>query len=186
MGTVKIVIGKAVEGDYGDIINLQTKYYLTNLTEEQRKDGFLSAEFSMSQIAAMANDLGIFVARDKERIIGYVGTSRIDLVPRPPILDAMADSIKGAYMAAHKLSEMNLFVYGPVCIDELYRGLGILRRLYEAVIIHTKSLFDGGVAFISTENRRSFGAHVKGLGMEDMGQFTFGSSSYHLVGFVSS
>lgn len=186
MGITKIVIGKAVERDYGEILNLQTKYYLTNLTKEQRKGGFLSTEFSMSQIAAMADDLGIFVARDEERVIGYVGTSRIDLVPRPPILDAMTESIKGAYITTRKLSKMNLFVYGPACIDELYRGLGILRRLYEAVIIHTKGLFDGGVAFISFENPRSFGAHVRGLGMKDMGQFTFDSVSYHLVGFVSS
>jgi hypothetical protein len=178
-----IQIDKATANDFDGILRLQKKYYFGNLTDEQRREGFLSAEFSLPQVKAMADDLGIFVARFRGNFIGYVGTSRMDLLPRPPILDAMTASIDGALMKAKRLSEMKLFIYGPACIDEQYRGKGVLRNLFGAVNLSLKESFDGGIAFISTNNPRSYGAHVKGLGMEDLGTFNFSNSSYHLVGF---
>jgi hypothetical protein len=186
MKNSEIQVDRAASGDFDDILYLQKKYYVGNLTDEQRQEGFLSAEFSLSQITAMAEDLGIFVARVRGHFAGYVGTSRIDLLPRPPILDAMTTFMDGVCMKSKKLSDMNLFIYGPACIDEPYRGKGVLRDLFGVMNFSMKESFDGGVAFISSDNPRSYGAHVKGLDMEDLGTFNFGGSSYHLVGFFLS
>ena len=47
--------------DYAEIVRLQRANYIANLTAEERREGFLSAEFSLDQVAAIASDLGIAI-----------------------------------------------------------------------------------------------------------------------------
>ena len=83
-------IRRASPGDYAGIIELQAANFLANLTVEEREGGFLSAQFTLSQIVAMADDLGILVARDGNRMAGYLCAHRADLAPLPPVVEATA------------------------------------------------------------------------------------------------
>ena len=56
MTTSGIEYRRALARDYPAIVQLNSANYIANLAEDDRKDGFLSAVFSMEQTAAMAED----------------------------------------------------------------------------------------------------------------------------------
>lgn len=178
-----VEITKAAPRDYEGILDLQSRCLAANLSPEERKDGFLSAEFSLAHIAAMASDLGAVVAREKGRVVGYMCASRIDFVPRPAILDAMLRCLKGKVLDGKALIDASIFVYGPVCIDRHLRGRGLLRRMLSALGKELGGRFEFGVAFVAAGNPRSLGAHVNGLGMTIVGQFEHGGNEYHAIAF---
>ncbi len=177
-------IDRATEKDYQAILDLQAKYYIQSLSPEERRDGFLSAEFSRSQIAAMADDLGIVVARVAGRLVGYVCASRVDLMPRPPILDVMMRGLQGVIFHGTHLSVVPMFIYGPVCIDTRARGRGILQALFLKLKAPLIGRFEVGVAFIAHDNPRSLAAHTRRLGMEIVGSFEHNGSRFHTVAFL--
>ena len=178
-----VQIGKAEQSDYDDILELQERCYIENLPPEKRKDGFLSAKFTFAQIAAMARDLGIVVARSGDRTVAYMCASRIDLTPRPPILDAMLKSLEGGTFREKPLSDARMFVYGPVCIDEKCRGVGLLKGMFDRLKASLAGDFEVGVAFIASDNPRSLAAHVSGLEMDKLALFKYGGKEYHAIAF---
>lgn len=177
-------IGWAAEKDYAGILELQSRYYISNLSSAERRDGFLSAEFSLSQISAMADDLGIAVARSGDRVIGYMCASRLDLTPRPPILDAMLKCVEAVGFHGRRLTDTTMFIYGPVCIDRSFRGHDVLKRLFGRLTASLKGSFDVGVAFVAADNHRSFAAHTRRLGMEKVGTFQHDGNDYLAIAFM--
>ena len=176
-------IKRATPADYAGILELQAANYRGNLTAKEREGGFLSAEFTPSQIAAMADGLGIMIARDGSRIAGYLCAHRADLAPLPPVVEAMLRCCRTVACGERALADARLFVYGPVCIDRTYRGRGLLRRLYGALAAEVTGTFEFGVTLVAQDNPRSLRVHVDGLGMKDVAQFEHGSERYHLLAF---
>jgi hypothetical protein len=174
-------IGRATEKDHQGILRLQSRYYIKNLGSKERKGGFLSAEFSLSQIAAMAEDLGIAVAREGTTVVAYMCASRADMTPRPLILDAMLKSLENVIFHGKMLSLTQIFIYGPVCIDEVHRGRGVLKGLFDQLKAPLVGRFEVAVAFVAADNPRSLRAHVNGLGMERVGLFEHDGNEYHVV-----
>ena len=178
-------IARAGISDYAGILDLQSRCLASNLTPEEREDGFLSAEFSLVQIADMASDLGIVVARDVKRIVGYMCASRVEFMPRPPILDSLLRCLEGAVLHGKVITKASTFVYGPVCIDREYRGTGLLRLMFSTLKRELAGQFEFGVAFVAADNRRSLRAHVDGLGMTQVCLFDHGDNQYHAVAFAA-
>ena len=181
-----VEIRQAVPQDYPDILALQAANYSENLTEQERQGGFLSAQFTPAQIAAMAGDLGIVVAREADALVGYLCAHRADLVPLPPVVEAMLRCCRGARYGNRVLGEARLFVYGPVCVARPQRGRGVLRALYRALVSELAGRFDYGVTLVAVENPRSLRAHTRGLGMREIARFEHGNRSYHLLIFEMS
>ncbi len=176
-------ITRAGTSDYNGILDLQSRCFIDNLTADEREDGFVSAEFSLSQIEAMATDLGIVVVREGKRVMAYACASRLDFFPRPPILDAMSKCLEGAVFRDKVLMKAQTFVYGPVCIDTGLRGTGLLRRMFATLKAGLSGRFEFGVAFVSADNHRSLNAHMGGLGMTGVGLFEYGGNQYHALAF---
>lgn len=178
-------IRRATPEDYAGILELQSANYLENLTEREREQGFLSAQFTQSQIAAMAGDLGIMVARDRGRVAGYACSHRLDLAPQPPLIEAMVRCCATASYQAKPLAGRRLFAYGPVCIARAQRGRGLLQGLYCALLAELAGRFEAGVTLVAENNPHSLHAHVDGLGMVKVGQFEHGGRGYHLLAFAA-
>ena len=176
-------IRRATPEDYAGILELQAANYLENLTAEEREAGFLSVQFTPAQIAAMAEDLGIVIAREGNRIVGCLCVHRAELAPLPPVVEAMLRCCRAAVYGGRILADARLFVYGPVCIDRLHRGRGVLRKLYGALAAEVAGTFEFGVTLVADNNPHSLRAHTDGLGMDDVARFEHGSQSYHLLAF---
>lgn len=169
--------------DFSAILKIQSANYIHNLSLEERKEGFLSAEFTYEQIAAMAGDLGIIVASDANAVLGYLCGFRREFSHGSPVIARMLETFDSARFDGKPLSSYRSFIYGPVCVDRAHRGRGLLRGLYEALKREVAGQFEVGVAFVARDNSHSLRAHVAGLGMVDAGDFEVKGKLYAILAF---
>ena len=169
--------------DYDSILRLQAANYIGNLTEEQRKEGFLSAQFSRAQIAAAASDLGIAVALVEGDLAGSLCAFRRNFDHGSPVIARMLASYDDARLDGRPLSAFNSYVYGPVCIAREHRRRGLLRGLYEFQRRDLSGRFEAGVALVSRDNPHSMQAHVAGLGMVEAGEFEVNGHRFAVLAF---
>src|SRR5204863_488201 len=78
----------AVPGDCPAILRLQSANYIANLSEEHRKEGFLSAEFTPKQVAAMAEDLGTMIAVVENKVAEFLCAFRREFNTGDPVLNS--------------------------------------------------------------------------------------------------
>jgi hypothetical protein len=169
--------------DYPDILALQTTYFIANLSEEERKQGFLSAQFTAEQTARIAEDLGTMLAVIEQRVAGFVCAFRNDFETGSPVIAAMLRSYDRLSFQGRPLTSFHSYIYGPVCIAREHRRRGLLRGLYEAQKQNLAGQFEIGVAFVARNNPHSLGAHVHGLGMIEAGDFIVNDNRYAVLAF---
>jgi len=174
---------RAGSPDYEGILRLQAANYVVNLSEAERREGFLSAEFSREQVAAMADDLGIMIAVESGVIAGYLCAFRNEFNHGSPVVAEMLNSYDRVEFEGKPLSFYSSYIYGPVCIGKNHRRRGLLRGLFEAQKRDLEGQFDVGVAFVARSNAHSLQAHIWGLGMVDVGDFEVKGNSYVILAF---
>jgi len=169
--------------DYAAIVRLNAANFIANLSEEERRDGFLSAVFTLEQTAAMAADLGTTVAIVDGQIAGFVCAFRNDFDHGSPVVAKMIESYERLNFEGKLLSTYKSYAYGPVCIDRAYRRKGLLRGLYQEQKREMAGRFEVGVALIARANQHSLDAHVHGLDMTDVGSFEVNGNLFATVAF---
>lgn len=174
---------RATPADYADILRLQSANYIANLSAEERKEGFLSAEFTPEQVTEIAEDLGTMVAVVDNHIAGFLCAFRNEFETGSPVIAKMLESCDRMIFEGRALSSFGSYIYGPVCIGRNYRGRGLLRGLYDAQKKDLGGQFEIGVAFVSRSNPHSLKAHVDGLGMAEVGDFECRGSIYVTLAF---
>ena len=174
---------RLTDEDYAGILALQEANLFDKLSTQARQDGFLSARFSREQFARMDCDVGVLVARDAERVVGYLCASGVEFNQQFPLLLAMIERYGEVSFQGRALADQRTFVYGPVCVDRVYRGRGVLRSLFRALLRDIPGRFDAGVAFVAEDNQRSLAAHIAGLGMDNVGGFEFKGNRYRILAF---
>jgi GNAT superfamily N-acetyltransferase len=179
-------IGRAAPDDCTGILALQSANYAGNLSTREAEQGFLSAEFTPAQLTAIAGNLGIFVARENGRVIGYLCAHEVTLAPLPPVVEAMLRCARTALCGESALAGARLFVYGPVCIARSHRGRGLARRLLGALQARVAGRYEFGVTLVASANPHSLAVHVDGLGMQDAALFEHAGRSYHLLVFPAN
>jgi predicted GNAT superfamily acetyltransferase len=179
----RIQYRRARPEDYASIIRLQRADYIGNLTEEERREGFLSAEFSLEQVAAIATDLGIAVVTVGDEIAGCLCAFRREFDHGSPVVAKMLEAYEQARFEAKPLSAFNSYIYGPVCIAREYRRRGLLRGLYEFQKRDLAGRFEVGVALVSHDNPHSMQAHIGGLGMTEAGKFELNGNLFAILAF---
>ena len=169
--------------DYAEIVRLQRANYIANLTAEERREGFLSAEFSLDQVAAIASDLGIAIVTMDDALAGCLCGIRREYDHGSPVVAKMLESYDQAWFQSKPLSAFNSYIYGPVCIARQYRRRGLLRGLYEFQKKDLAGQFEVGVALVSHSNPHSMQAHVEGLGMTEAGEFELNGNLFAILAF---
>jgi hypothetical protein len=141
--------------------------------------GALLGDWSVGVVTAWIESGSlVIVAADGPRLAGVLFTEEKARATAPPVI-AMLRAWDGGTTA---------YVYGPVCIDQRSRGLGVLEALYAAVMARMSGR--EAVLFVRRSNTRSLRAHAR-LGMAEVAQFTFGDeeflvlSSAHPLGISS-
>ena len=107
----------------------------------------------------------VVVAIDGPKLAGVLFTSEKAQASAPPVV-AMLKAWPGSADA---------YVYGPVCVDQAARGLGVLEAMYG----HAVASLPGreAVLFINAGNTRSLKAHAR-LGMVQVASFTLGEQAF--------
>jgi L-amino acid N-acyltransferase YncA len=173
----------AAATDWPAVISIQNGNLHANLTEEQRRDGFLSAAFTTDQFEQMGRDVAVMVADDSGQVCGYLCAASVQFHRQFPLLAAMIDAFPQVSFLGRPLASRRTFIYGPVCVAHSHRGRGLLRGLYDALRSEVAGGYDSGVAFVAKGNQRSLAAHADGLGMTIAGDFVFDGRGYWILAF---
>lgn len=173
----------ATREEYSAILRLQSVNYIGNLAPEERKEGFLSAQFTPEQVAEMAQDLGTTIAVVAGELAGFLCAFRREFDTGSPVITKMLEAYDAVQFEGKPLSRWNSYIYGPVCIGREYRRRGLLRGLYKAQVTDLSGQFEAGVAFVARNNPHSLQAHIAGLGMTDVGEFDVKGNRYVILAF---
>ncbi|MGI5940148.1 MAG: GNAT family N-acetyltransferase [Thermoleophilia bacterium] len=173
----------AIVDDYAAILGLLAADFVDNLTPEERRGGYLTARFTLQQIDQMARDVGIIVAVEQGGLVGCLCNFSRDFDHGSPVVAEMVRRFDRVRYRGRLLGSYELFIYGPVIVARGRRGCGVLRRLYERLLIEVAGRYEVGVAFVAHDNPSSMGAHRTGLGMEPVDDFECNGSRYTTLVF---
>jgi hypothetical protein len=172
--------------DFENIVTLQNLYLEANLGTEQKQDGFLSGQFTSEQFRLMDLDGGVVVAvagdesNAASEVKAYLCASSQAFNMSFALPRAMIESFPQATYKGRPLSEQNLLIAGPVCVDSAYRGQGVVGELYSTLFALVPNLYEVVVVFVSLDNPRSISAHAK-LGMNEVSTFCFNEKEYVIM-----
>jgi hypothetical protein len=107
----------------------------------------------------------IVVAMRGPKLVGALLTAERAQASAPPVV-AMLKAWPGGADA---------YVYGPVCVEETARGLGVLEAMYADAVARLPGR--EAVLFISASNIRSLKAHAR-LGMVQVANFTLDEQAF--------
>jgi hypothetical protein len=172
------VVRLAHENDYPEIAALQVRHLIDNLSESEKKDGFLSALMSRERIDAIAKDPGIAVAYRGAELAGFFCASHLQQWDGSPIIEALISSLRRQPLLGDRLHPNTTCLFGPMCVQPRERGTGILLQLYQLVSESVRDRFATAIAFIAVENPRSLAA-VSKFGWTPATQFICNGRVYH-------
>ena len=165
--------------DIPGVLALQEKYLLRNLTEDERKRGFVTTPFTAEQIEEVIKQNGIFIATNEEgAIIAYAFAGSWKYFEQWEIFNFMVSRFPQLSFQSGAINTENSFQYGPICIDIPYRGKGLLNQLFEEMRIEFVKKYPISVTFINKVNEVSTKAHTQKLGWEVIDEFGFNGKEY--------
>lgn len=165
------------------VLDLQKRYLVSNLTEEEKKSGFVTTPFSVEQLTYVINNEGLFIAKDNNKIIAYIFAESWDFFSQYPIFEYMISLFPKLKFLDFGFSTKNSFQYGPICIDKNYRGQGLINSLFEFMRIHVVKKYPLGLTFINKTNISSLKAHTQKLKWTIIGDFQFNNNEYLILAY---
>ncbi|HNP17823.1 MAG TPA: GNAT family acetyltransferase [Fulvivirga sp.] len=170
--------------DIPGILSLQERNLYSNLTESERKKGFVTTPFTVSQIEEIIKQNGIFIAENEDNIIvAYAFAGSWEYFEQWEIFNFMVSRFPLLSFNNTKITTENSFQYGPVCIDINFRGIGILNLVFEEMRLEFLKRYPISITFINKVNEISKKAHTEKLGWEIIDEFNFNNNTYIGLGF---
>ncbi|MEO8933365.1 MAG: GNAT family acetyltransferase [Xanthomarina sp.] len=165
--------------DIDGLLSLQERYLFRNLNENERKKGFVTTPFTMPQMEEIINQNGVFIAENENNtLIAYAFAGSWTYFKQWEIFNFMVSRFPELSFHGNKITTENSFQYGPVCIDENYRGKGLLNFIFEEMRLEFIKNYPISITFINKVNVISEKAHTKKLGWEIIDEFEFNNNTY--------
>ncbi len=162
-----ISVGTATGSDLDGIMALQE-------ANQPARGGYLSVSLSRTCIAERMAAMPMVVARQDDAVCGFLMTSTLEMNRDVPVIRAMLEAYAGAADA---------YVYGPVCVREDARGLGLARTMFIELQRHLPGR--EGILFIRRDNPASLRAHEK-MGMKEVAGFVFDGRECAVFSYVAA
>lgn len=158
--------------DLTGILALQAKNLARSLCENEiETQGFVTVEHSFDLIKKLNDTERHIIAKEKNRVIGYVLSmtkkARFDI----PVLYSMFEVFDQTLFKGSFISEGNFIIVGQVCVDKEFRGQGIFEQCYRRFREYHKNKYDFAITEIATTNLRSLHAH-KRIGFSELTSYT--------------
>lgn len=172
----------ARKSDIDGILALQSRYLYSNLSEAERKRGFVTTPFTLSQLEEIILQNGLFIAEnDSYTIIAYAFAGSWKYFEQWEIFNFMVSRFPKLSFKGKNITTENSFQYGPICIDEKYRGTGLLNQVFEEMRLEFCKKYLISITFINKINAISTAAHTKKLGWEIIDEFQLNNNTYIIL-----
>lgn len=175
-----LVFRRAESADFESLVSLQNSNLASNLSDDQRRDGFLSVSFSAKQFADMNDDLCVVVGTQEKVVKAFLCASTVEFNKPFALPKTMIDRFPQAIYDSKPLSDWLVCIAGPVCIDAALRGQGVLEMLYDCFYDIAPPQYELATVFVSADNTRSIRAHEK-LGMRIVDEFDFNTRRHVIM-----
>jgi len=181
MENIQLEVAKL--SDIEGVLDLQKRYLVSNLTEEEKKSGFVTTPFSVEQLTYVINNEGLFIAKDNGKIIAYIFAESWDFFSQYPIFEYMISLFPKLKFLDFEINSTSSFQYGPICIDKKYRGKGLINLLFEFMRIHVVKKYPLSLTFINKTNIPSYKAHTEKLKWTVISDFEFNNNNYYILAY---
>ena len=179
-----MIYRNATIADIPQLQQLQQKYHVSSIREEDKKNGFVTTLFTSEQFQELIErENGISLACDGDTLAGYAMAGSWDFWSKWPLFQQMIADLPNVSFQGQTLSTQNSYQYGPVCIDMAYRGKGVLESLFRYSTSQMNSRYPILITFINQINERSFAAHTRKVGLEVIKTFSFNGNNYFELGY---
>ncbi|MBF0376535.1 MAG: GNAT family acetyltransferase [Desulfamplus sp.] len=175
----------AITSDITGILSLQDKNLVTKISEEQKKNGFVTTPFTTDQLETLIKRKGLFVLDNAKEIMGYTVAAGWDYFAGRPMFDYMLEHFGRISYRNMAITKDNSFQYGPICVDVTLRGTSAFSNLFSKMREEMSGLYSVGVTFINKTNARSYKAHTTKVNIETITEFEFNGNSYHGLAFLT-
>jgi hypothetical protein len=166
--------------DIDGVLQLQKKYQIDTIAEEDKKDGFVTTSFTREQLTKLIEEeQGLFIAENQDGIVAYVMAASWQYWSAWPLFAYMIQDLPNLEYRGQRLSVENSYQYGPICVDKSVRGSGVLEEIFELARKEMAKRFSFLVTFINKINPRSYEAHTRKLGLELLQEFDYNNNSYY-------
>ncbi len=117
--------------DIEGVLDLQRKYHVKTIEESDKKDGFVTTLFTYDQLKKLVlQENGLFTASKDKKIVAYTMSASWEYWAEWPIFKFMLEELPLLNFLDQKITIYNSYQYGPICIDKIYRGTGLLESLF--------------------------------------------------------
>lgn len=169
------------EAELRGILDLQKQNLLSQISEEERNDqGFVTVQHSLDQLQLMHRIESHVIAKDEEKVIGYILAMTKESKDLVPILVPMFEQFDRLIFGEKLLSDYNYMVIGQICVDKSYRGQGIFDKMYELYRSTFSDRYDFAITEIALSNLRSLKAHQR-LGFRIIHEFNDSTQNWAIV-----
>lgn len=180
--TLKIATEEEIDG----ILALQALYHISNVSPENRSNGFVTTPFTVAQLQDIIAQQGLFVALADNKVVAYVFAGSWQYFSQWPIFVDMIANLPQIQFAGIQATEQNSFQYGPICIHDDFRGSGLLVDIFEFMRINMLPKYSLALSFINKLNLRSLNAHTKKLNWSVLREFQFGEHEFYFIAYEMS
>jgi ribosomal protein S18 acetylase RimI-like enzyme len=163
------------------ILTLQQQNLPQNITEAEKSDqGFVTVHHTLKQLTEMNLIAPHLIAKDGDRIAGYILAMTKESKSLIPVLIPMFEQFDRIQFEGKSISEFNYLVVGQICVGKDYRGQGIFDRMYAAYEAAFSSKFDFVITEIAVSNVRSIKAHQR-VGFDVIHEFSDHTQDWAIV-----
>lgn len=178
--TLEIATLNDIEG----VLSLQELYLVSNLSEEEKKSGFVTTPFTINQLTTVIENKGLFIAKDNHKVIAYIFAESWAFFNQWPIFNYMCSLFSSlSFLEFTNITTTNSFQYGPICIHANYRGKGLIKPLFEYMRKNMLERYPLSLTFINKKNIPSFKAHTEKLQWTVISEFQFNNNDYHILAY---
>ncbi len=173
--------------DIPGVSELQRKYHVSTISEEDKADGFVTTLFTEEQLKELIEkERGLAIACHNDRVVAYAMAASWQYWSAWPLFQHMIKDLPNTKYLGQTLTLENSYQYGPVCIHRDYRGSEVLPNIFEFSRFQMNKRYPILITFINQINPRSYKAHTKKLGLDVIKTFEFNNNQYYELGCDAS
>lgn len=171
---VSRVVRSVEPADYPWVVDLIDRHRGEGMSAQERaRRGFVQGHWDVAQLQRLSSGPGFLLAEVDGTRAGALLTSAPGAARRGP-------AGRTNELAQQALGAASFFLYGPVVVDDMFRGQGVLRALADELFARMTGRYDVAVAFIEAVNQASMAVHDR-LGFRVFDSFAIGDREYHAL-----
>lgn len=175
---VKLV---SAEDEIEQIKSLQEMNLRQHLTDEEAaSQGFLTASYSIDYLKEMNAAFPSVIAKDKETVVGYAMITTKEVREGHDLLKDLFENIDRCQYEGKQLRNTNYVVVGQLCVAKAYRGLNLVKKMYDFFADAVKNEHPYMVTDVDCDNHRSLKAHTN-AGFQVIDYLIYGGKKWDIV-----